>query len=203
MVAGGAMCVAGYALYTVVKGLATPKGDTSTTSSAQSVKVYETRKAVAEYLMFHFGSQEDILPYPTTVVSHSALDFASRTAGLCREWVVKAGLPLEGAFDVGCAVGRTSFDLSAHFSRVVGVDFSHAFIAAANDLKAKGSAGYTHDVEGEIKATRVATIPPSSRPSNITFTQGDACNLPSVGALGGSFTVIHAANLLCRLPDPM
>jgi SAM-dependent methyltransferase len=35
------------------------------------------------------------------------------------------------------------------------------------------------------------------------FKQGDACALPPAAALGGRFTVIHGANLLCRLPDPL
>jgi hypothetical protein len=50
--------------------------DISTTSSSHSGNVYETQKAVAEYLMFHFGEPKDLLPYadgPT-----NALDFAAR-----------------------------------------------------------------------------------------------------------------------------
>ena len=35
-----------------------------------------------------------------------------------------------------------------------------------------------------------------------TFTQGDACALGGAAVLGGPFSVIHGANLLCRLPDP-
>lgn len=48
----------------------------STTSSGHSGSVYETSKAVAEYLMFHFGSPTDILPYEDG--PHNALNFASR-----------------------------------------------------------------------------------------------------------------------------
>ena len=37
----------------------------STTSSAGGgAAAYETRKAVDEYLQFHFGADSDILPYP-------------------------------------------------------------------------------------------------------------------------------------------
>ncbi len=50
--------------------------NTSTTSSAQAFGVYETNKAVAEYLMFHFGKDEDILPYAAG--PKNALNFASR-----------------------------------------------------------------------------------------------------------------------------
>ena len=176
----------------------------STTSSAQGVGVYETEKAVSEYLMFHFGAPADILPYPPSIAPHAALDFASRTARICSDAARAAALPLTAALDVGCAVGRTSFDLSADFDRVVGVDFSHAFVAAANGLKAGGSAAYTCAVEGELCGKRVASLPAGVHAQRITFQQGDACALGGLGALGGSrFTVIHGANLLCRLPDPM
>ncbi len=118
---------------------------------------------------------------------------------LCTEWCRKAGVPLEGALDVGCAVGRSSFEFSRAFPRVVGVDFSHAFIAAANGLKATGAAPYTMTVEGDITASLTARVPAGVRAEACTFRQGDACDLPSDL---GRFSVIHAANLLCRLPDP-
>jgi SAM-dependent methyltransferase len=118
-------------------------------------------------------------------------------------WCKAQGLPRGAALDVGCAVGRTSFDLSPHFDRVVGLDFSHAFIAAAQAIQTKGSASYECTVEGERTAVHTALLPHHAVASRITFLQGDACALPPVSTLGGPFTVIHAANLLCRLPDPM
>lgn len=50
--------------------------DLSTTSSTHGGQVYETNKAVAEYLQFHFGADEDILPYAEG--PREALRFASR-----------------------------------------------------------------------------------------------------------------------------
>jgi hypothetical protein len=50
--------------------------DVSTTSSSHGQAVYETSKAVAEYLMFHFGAPRDILPYDNGPTN--ALDFAGR-----------------------------------------------------------------------------------------------------------------------------
>ena len=38
------------------------------------------------------------------------------------------------ALDVGCAVGGATFELARSFEAVVGLDFSHAFIAAAKRL---------------------------------------------------------------------
>jgi hypothetical protein len=37
--------------------------------------------------------------------------------------------------DIGCAVGRSSFELSRGFKEVVGIDFSASFIHACNFLK--------------------------------------------------------------------
>jgi hypothetical protein len=48
----------------------------STTSSSHSGNVYETQKAVSEYLMFHFGAPRDILPFEEG--PSNALDFAAR-----------------------------------------------------------------------------------------------------------------------------
>jgi hypothetical protein len=206
--AAGGLCV--YALLAsrgaagggVTAAPATDAG-ASTTSSAQGTGVYETDKAVAEYLMFHFGAPGDILPYPPSIAPHGALDFAARTGRICARAAAAAGLPLDAALDVGCAVGGTAFDLSRDFSRVVGIDFSHAFVAAANALKAAGAAGYTCAVEGELCAKRTAVLPPGVRAERAAFRQGDACALATAEELGGRFTVIHGANLLCRLPDPM
>jgi len=175
----------------------------STTSSAQGTDVYETSKAVAEYLLFHFGAPQEILPYAPALGHHGALDFAARTGRLCAEWARRQGLALDAAFDVGCAVGGTSFELSRDFERVVGLDFSHAFVAAAERLRGQGAERYTYQVEGAITGQGEARLPSGARPERCTFMQGDACALPSAEALGGRFTVIHGANLLCRLPDPM
>lgn len=172
----------------------------STTSSSHGGSVYETSKAVSEYLMFHYGKPEDILPYECG--PHSALDFATRTAQLCIDWCKKLNVPLDAAFDVGCAVGRTSFDLTSAFERVVGLDFSHAFVDAANRLKANQAATYTCTEEGSLQSQRTVSLPSNARQDRASFVQGDACNLPTAQELGGKFSVIHGANLLCRLPDP-
>lgn len=102
--------------------------------------------------------------------------------------------------DVGCAVGGSSYEFSREFGRVVGIDYSHAFVAAANNLKAAGKAEYTMTVEGDITSTHTAVVPSGVHSDRITFRQGDACDLPRDM---GRFSVIHGANLLCRLPNPM
>jgi SAM-dependent methyltransferase len=131
------------------------------------------------------------------------------TAALCVHWARKLGVPLTAAFDVGCSVGRTTFDLSADFGTAVGLDFSHAFVAAANRLKDGGALAYRMTEEGEVTSEHVAKLPAGARPARCAFLQGDACDLPPNATMaglgvpdGGRFSVIHGANLLCRLPEP-
>ncbi|CAE7522625.1 unnamed protein product [Symbiodinium sp. KB8] len=163
------------------KGTESADAEMSTTSSAHSGAVYETSTAVSEYLQFHYGKPEDIMPYT-----------------LCTEQCKKLGVPMGRALDVGCAVGATSFELSKDFEEVVGVDFSHAFVAAANSMKG-GSATYAATTEGEVKGTFTASLESGVKPGAVTFEQGDACALrPDIG----KFSVVHGANLLCRLPNP-
>ena len=85
---------------------------------------YETERLLAEYLLFHYGHDHEILPYaggPT-----EALGFARRIVAEC---VVLSALP-PGArgLDLGCAVGRSSFELARYCNEVVGIDYSARFI---------------------------------------------------------------------------
>lgn len=141
------------------------------------------------------------LPLRSSLYLFSVFIFVSSTAQLCSAWCKTMKIPLDYALDIGCAVGGSSFEFSREFKHVVGVDYSHAFIAAANMLKEKGSATYTMTVEGKLTATHTAVVPAGIHKERIEFLQGDACHLPS--SLGTKkYSVVHAANLLCRLPDP-
>ena len=69
LLAGAAGAAAGAAAafcYLQAKPVSAPKAATgtgSTTGSTGGVALYETSKAVNEYLQFHFGADNDILPY--------------------------------------------------------------------------------------------------------------------------------------------
>jgi putative 4-mercaptohistidine N1-methyltranferase len=157
---------------------------------------YETDKAVAEYLLFHYGSSEEILPYPNGPVS--ALHYPVRCVIECFD----SGLLTSGsrALDLGCAVGRSSFELARICDSVVGIDFSHRFIETANHLKTKGSLKYLRADEGDLSTRLVAKVPEGIDVSRITFRQGDATNLPDDL---GRFDALLAANLIDRLDNPL
>lgn len=156
--------------------------------------IYESTKLLDEYLLFHYASEEETLPAAAVAGQGEALSFAVRT-------VVEnvPARPRARALDLGCAVGRSAFELSAFCDEVVGLDFSHAFIAAARQLRGEGAVPYRRLDEGHLHTALVARRPAGARPERVRFEQGDAADLR--GDLG-AFDLVHAANLICRLPDP-
>jgi putative 4-mercaptohistidine N1-methyltranferase len=157
---------------------------------------YETDKAVSEYLLFHYGSADEVLPYPNGPVS--ALNYPVRCVVEC---VDSGVLPSNArALDLGCAVGRSSFELARICSKVLGLDYSQRFIEAANSLKSLGEIPYQRADEGLLFTNLIAKIPDSIDVDRVTFQQADATALPD-GL--GTFDVVLAANLIDRLIQPM
>lgn len=156
---------------------------------------YEANKILAEYLLFHYGLAEEILPSGSSWPAgmHEALDFPARTAAHFSPRRVARGL------DLGCAVGRSAFEMALHCDEVVAMDFSHAFIQAAETLRQGGSISYERREEAALSTPLNAKIPAALNGGNVRFFQGDAMDLP---ADLGSFERVHAANLLCRLSQP-
>jgi putative 4-mercaptohistidine N1-methyltranferase len=157
--------------------------------------IYEDHSVLAEYLLFHYGAAHEILPpdiaWPAGMAG--ALDFAVRTT---RHF--SASSPGRG-LDLGCAVGRSTYEMSRSCGHVTGIDFSRSFIDAANTLRKGESLGYLRRDEGHLATGLTARLPEGIDPSKVTFLQGDAMALP---ADIGSFDRVHAANLICRLSEP-
>ncbi|MFT4586265.1 MAG: putative 4-mercaptohistidine N1-methyltransferase [Candidatus Binatia bacterium] len=157
---------------------------------------YDTDRAVSEYLLFHYGRAEDLLPHafgPT-----DALEYPARCVSECLD--VEALPENARALDLGCAVGRSTFELARHCGEIIGIDFSQPFIDAAVDLQTQGCADYSYAVEGELRQTASVEIDPAIDRSRVSFEQGDAMDLRDHL---GQFDVLLAANLLCRLTEPM
>lgn len=160
--------------------------------------MYESRRAVDEYLLFHYGDASDVMPY--AFGPGAALDFPRRLAELCVVASASAGNKRGRALDVGCSVGGSAFELARHYEQVVGVDFSQHFVDAANDMKQNGTRSFEILKQGQLFLPRQASVPSGIDRSRVSFQQGDACHL-NARALG-TFDVILASNLLCRLPSP-
>ncbi|MBX7208315.1 MAG: methyltransferase domain-containing protein [Verrucomicrobiaceae bacterium] len=158
-----------------------------------TASIYETRKLLDEYLLFHYGSPREVLPWEFG--PHEALGFPIRTV---RE-LIDPARAIDSALDLGCAVGRSSFELAAFGAEVTGIDFSVAFIEAARTLQATGSLAYRRLDEAADSTPLVAEVPAHLPRKRVHFETGDATRL-RIDL--GSFDVVHAANLLCRLTHP-
>lgn len=154
---------------------------------------YETREMLSEYLLFHYGAAGEILPGGQGPVD--ALDFPVRCAQLALAHCPEPGR----ALDLGCAVGRSAFELARACPEVVAIDYSAQFVEAAAQLQKRGELPYQYRVEGDLFLPAVARLDPLIPRGRVHFRRGDACNLP--GDLG-CFDLVLMANLIDRLADP-
>ncbi|MFY7816756.1 MAG: methyltransferase domain-containing protein [Akkermansiaceae bacterium] len=157
--------------------------------------IYETSRLLDEYLLFHYGSEQQVfadgeIPYPA--VMREALGFTRRTVGYFGDFMVPRGL------DLGCAVGGSTFAMAEHCESVIGIDYSHAFIQAAHTLQQGDAIRYQRHDEGDMRQELIANV--EGKRLRCRFEQGDAMALR---ADLGTFDRVHAANLICRLPRPM
>ena len=156
---------------------------------------YETERALAEYLLFHYGSPEQILPW--TFGPATAFGYPARCVSECLE---VARLPARArALDLGCAVGRSTFELARHCAEVIGIDYSHRFIEVARHLQQHGSMPYAYVEEGRLTTPTTAAVPAEIDRRRVAFEPGDAQALRSDL---GAFDVVLLANLVDRLRQP-
>ncbi len=159
------------------------------------MNIYETPKLLAEYLLFHYGKDEEVLPW--SFGPKTALGFATRSV---TELLDRSIVPANAhALDLGCAVGRSCYELADVAADVLGMDYSYAFIQAAEMLRLEGRLAYLRHDEAAANTELVALRPKHGDADRIHFEQGDAMNLREDL---GSFDIVHAANLLCRLTEP-
>ena len=150
---------------------------------------YNSDMALFQYADLHFGAER------------------FGVANFLRELVHRCVNQLEPqkrrrALDLGCAVGRASFELAKLFDGVIAVDLSERLIAAAKHLQAKGVYCYQHVDEGELLAqrcVRLADFSFAEMVHKIKFMHGNVLELDEDI---GTFDLILAANLIDRLPDP-
>ncbi len=152
--------------------------------------IYESDPAIAQYCDFHFGQEEyfGIGNYP------------KRIAVFCLEQ--SSGRPKGKALDIGCAVGRASFELARGFDSVTGLDFSARIIRPGVELKEEGYLRYTRIEEGELASyheVSLAELGLENAAKRVEFYQADACNLKAIYT---GYDLVLASNLIDRLAYP-
>jgi len=155
--------------------------------------IYESDLLVDQYLLFHYGTAEDQLPY--LYGPRDALFYPVRCVS---DFLPAIGV-VRRALDLGCAVGRSTFELSRWAPEVVGVDLSHRFIAAANHVRETGQIEIRRMEEGELATRFTRELPVDLQRERCRFEIADATALPTNF---GQFDVVLAANLIDRVKAP-
>ena len=151
---------------------------------------YESDRQLSEYAEFHYGD-----------TYFGVANFPQEMARIAL--TAMQGKPRRRALDLGCAVGRATFELAREFDHVTGIDFSARFINLGVALAASGSIRYSLVDEGDLLSyyqRDLASLGLDQSRSRVEFMQGDACNLKDHYT---DYDLILAANLIDRLYRPM
>lgn len=153
------------------------------------MNLYEMDEAVSQYIEFHYGEEYFNVPnFPVSCIRHCISS--------------SQGLPRAKALDIGCATGRSSFELALHFDHVDALDFSARLIQAPSQLQSTGLQRYAIQEEGDIvsfKEISLEQLGYEGIKDKVNFMQGDACNLPDKFS---HYDLVFAGNLIDRLYDP-
>lgn len=161
----------------------------SDADAVQPNSYYESDRLLTEYAEFHFGDRWFGVDNFPKAIADIALD-------------AMAGKACGKALDLGCACGRSSFELARQFDEVEGVDFSANFIRLGVEMAEQGMVRYALAEEGELVSYHTRTLRElglEDSVSKVSFHQGDACNLKP--QLSG-YDLVLAANLIDRLYRP-
>lgn len=151
---------------------------------------YESDALTAQYCDAHYGPGHfGVANFPAACARAALELMRGRTMG--------------HALDLGCALGRSSFELArGGFKRVTGLDFSTRFFRLAARMQDEGTLRYTLPEEGDIVSFHEITLAELGLEAireRVQFYQGDACNLPDKFS---GYDLVLAANLIDRLYSP-
>lgn len=168
--------------YHIREGIAflTPQG----AQSLAKASPYEDPSSISSYLWSHYG---DIINDPD----------ASRAYGRWTGQITEcSGLSL----DIGCSVGRMTFEMGRKSDFAIGLDNSEGFIGAARSLMTEGHLKFSMAVEGHIAADRTIFLPDEWAPEKVEFIVGDALALPFIS---DSFSCLASLNIIDKIPLPL
>jgi len=151
--------------------------------------IYETNTLVSQYCEFHYGDEY-----------FGVKNFLQNSVELLSPFL--EDIKTHKALDLGCSVGRSSFELANIFDDVIAIDYSHNFINTAKNLQDENKIDYEITVEGDIKEHKtidLATLDLLKNKNRVQFLQGDALNLDTSLQ---NFDLIFCSNLIDRLENP-
>ena len=171
----------------------------STKAEIPSVKVnvYETDTKVCQQLQSHYTNNHYGFDNYSQTLSELVIDSVDKFLKSNNKKV-----ELNRCLDLGCSVGRASFELANTFKHVDGVDFSARYIQHGVQLQKGDLVRYTVKNEGDIvdfKELSLISFPDLVNTRNINFSQGDAANLKDKFA---NYDVVLAQHVIEQSYDP-
>lgn len=106
----------------------------------------------------------------------------------------------DSALDVGCSVGRLSFELAKTHDKVIGIDTSFAFIQKARKIVRQKSLDFEMIVEGHLTEPCHYQFDSTYNFDGIDFIVADALALPFNEQ---DFATVAAINILEKVPEPL
>ena len=151
---------------------------------------YESDTLAAQYCAAHYGPEH-----------FGVTNYSAALARICLD--AMHGRTLANALDLGCAVGRATFELArGGFGQVTGLDFSARFFRLATRMRDEGFLRYASPEEGEVVSFHEITLAELGLDGvrdRVQFFQADACNIPEKFS---GYDLVLAANLIDRLYSP-
>ncbi|WP_115702431.1 5-histidylcysteine sulfoxide synthase [Legionella sainthelensi] len=155
----------------------------------EKINGYETDPLISQSLEFHYGKEYFGVPnFPVACINR------------CKEFFMES--PHLKALDIGCSVGRFSFELAKYFEHVDAIDFSTRFIQQGVHLKEAGIIRYALASEGDLveyKELKLSDLGYHDLIDKVHFIQGDACNLKPIFK---GYHFIFCGNLIDKLYNP-
>ncbi|MGB1227635.1 MAG: putative 4-mercaptohistidine N1-methyltransferase, partial [Poseidonibacter sp.] len=151
--------------------------------------VYETDDSIAQYCEFHYGEE-----------NFGVKNFCVNSVELLKPYLEKN--KTNKALDLGCSVGRSTFELAKTFDEVTGIDFSANFINVGVKLMKYDSLTFRVKQEGDISSEKTVSLKDfglEETQEKVSFMQGDACNLKDIYT---GYDLIFCSNLIDRLYYP-
>lgn len=145
---------------------------------------YENPKVVSSYLWSHFGDFIGDGEWLPSYLNWSLL--MENVKGI--------------SLDIGCAVGRFTFEMARKSELSIGIDLSCAFIKTARELMKKGKVRFELIQEGKLTEPVEIVLNNRFNVENVDFIIADALKLPFSNSL---FSSVSSLNLLDKVSVPI
>ena len=147
-------------------------------------------------MLLHYARARDLCPF--SFVPCQLLRFHER---LRKEYLLPIQRRDEArALDIGCAVGRFTFELARVVGQALGIDNSKSFILAARGMADRRRVVLSLKESGEQFSSHRLDLPVALHRARVEFQVGDALDLEAFP--DHKFDVVSAVNLIDRLPSP-